>query len=73
MSFFKFLDLLIKVRGRVYELHILEIPYVVNLGFRSQLSRISQISASFGSPTAAFTARCLPNPPLRLYPAYHYY
>jgi hypothetical protein len=39
MPFFKFLDLPIKLRGRVNELHVLEIRRVVNLGFRSRHGR----------------------------------
>src|SRR5450432_1975563 len=50
MPFSKFLDLPIDVRGTVYELHVLQIPRVVNLGFRGQLSHTSQISAPYTSP-----------------------
>jgi hypothetical protein len=35
MPFFRFLDLLTELRHEVYKLHFLEIPRVVNLGFRS--------------------------------------
>jgi hypothetical protein len=50
MPFTKFLDLPSELRGRVYELHFLENFRVVNLGFRGQLSRSSQMGAQSSSP-----------------------
>jgi hypothetical protein len=42
MPFFKFLDLPIKLRGRVNELHVLKIRRIVNLSFRSQHRRAKE-------------------------------
>ena len=50
MPFFKFFDLPIEIRCRVYELHVLELPCIVNVGLCNQLSRARQISAPSGSP-----------------------
>jgi len=49
MPFSRFLNLPTDLRHEVYKLHFLEIR-VVNLGFRSQHSRRSQISAPSPSP-----------------------
>ena len=50
MPFSRFLDLPTDLRHEVYKLHFLEIPRVVNLGFRSQRLNTSQISAPSPSP-----------------------
>jgi hypothetical protein len=50
MPYFRFLDLPAELRFDVYQLHVLETPCVVNLRFRSQLSRTSRNGAPSGPP-----------------------